>query len=102
MPHLSLGSGRRGITTKETQHSVKPGGHIIISTFGPEGPPQNAMGSTLFAMTPNYCTTSLAPASVWWRAPKNCTKHHLALPSSFCIATARSNKQSHQFAPNLI
>src|SRR6202165_2988342 len=46
-------------------------------------------------MTPNHCTTSLACASVWWRAPKNCIAHHLALPSSFCFATARSNEQNH-------
>src|SRR5579863_5281865 len=50
-------------------------------------------------MTPNHCTTSLACASVWWRAPKNCIEHHLALPSSFCFATARSNEQNHTEQP---
>src|SRR6266852_6223925 len=57
------------------------------------------MGSTVFAMTPNHCTTSLACASVWWRAPKNCTTHRSAPPSSFCIATARSNEQNHPERP---
>src|SRR5712692_1352044 len=50
-------------------------------------------------MTPNHCTTSLACASVWWRAPKNYIAHHLALPSSFCFATARSNEQNHTKHP---
>src|SRR5229473_4651370 len=50
-------------------------------------------------MTPNHCTTSLASASVWWRAPKNCTEHHSAIPSSFCFATARSNEQNHPERP---
>src|ERR1017187_9101954 len=45
-------------------------------------------------MTPNYCTSSLACASVWWRAPKNCIAHHSILPSSFCIATAKKNEQN--------
>src|ERR1039457_6471314 len=46
-------------------------------------------------MTPTRCTTSLACASGWRRAQKNCTAHHLAPPSSFCIATARSNEQNY-------
>src|SRR5260370_39701382 len=50
-------------------------------------------------MTQNRCTTSLACASVWWRAPKNCIAHHLALPSSFCFATARSNEQNDPERP---
>src|SRR5258708_31751328 len=54
----------------------------------------NAVGSTLLVMTPNHCTTSLGCVFVWWRAPKNCIAHHLALPSSFCFATARSNEQN--------
>src|SRR5258708_11150950 len=45
-------------------------------------------------MTPNHCTTSLGCVFVWWRAPKNCIAHHLALHSSFCFATARSNEQN--------
>src|SRR6266446_81397 len=50
-------------------------------------------------MTPNHCTTSLGCVFVWWRAPKNCIAHHLALPSSFCFATARSNEQNHTEQP---
>src|SRR5207245_2652714 len=56
-------------------------------------------GSTLFAMTPTHCMSSLAFASVWWRAPKNCIAHRLALPSSFCFATAGSNEQNHSEHP---
>jgi hypothetical protein len=32
--------------------AVNPGGHVIVSTFGPEGPTKCG-GSMLFAMTPN-------------------------------------------------
>src|SRR5258708_38179438 len=59
----------------------------------------NAVGSTLLVMTPNHCTTSLGCVFVWWRAPKNCIAHHLALPSSFCFATARSNEQNDPERP---
>src|SRR5260370_17767136 len=45
-------------------------------------------------MTVSVCKTSLGCVFVWWRAPKNCIAHHLALPSSFCFATARSNEQN--------
>src|SRR6267378_3210462 len=50
-------------------------------------------------MTPNHCTTSLACASVWWRAERNCIAHHLALTSSFSIATVRSNEQNYRQRP---
>src|ERR1700674_2202976 len=46
-------------------------------------------------MTPTHCTTSLGCASGWRRVQKNCTARHLVPPSSFCIATARSNEQDH-------
>ena len=43
-------------------------------------------------MTPNRFMASLAGISAWWRAPRNCTKHHLAPHSNSCIAIVGSTK----------
>jgi preprotein translocase subunit YajC len=45
-------------------------------------------------MIQNRFTTSLVGSSAWWRAPRNCTKHHLEPRSNSCTATAGSTKHT--------
>jgi 2-polyprenyl-3-methyl-5-hydroxy-6-metoxy-1,4-benzoquinol methylase len=36
--HFLTGSEHRAAYVRQVGHAVKPGGHVIVSTFGPEGP----------------------------------------------------------------
>jgi len=36
--HFLTASEHRAAYVRQVGHAVKPGGHVIISTFGPEGP----------------------------------------------------------------
>lgn len=36
--HFLTASGHRAAYIRQVAHAVKPGGHVIVSTFGPEGP----------------------------------------------------------------
>jgi SAM-dependent methyltransferase/Co/Zn/Cd efflux system component len=96
--HFLTASEQRAAYVRQVGHAVNPGGHVIVSTFGPEGPTKCG-GSMLFAMTPNLCMTSSACASAWWKAQRNYIAHHLAPPSNFYFATARSNEQNHPEHP---
>ncbi len=36
--HFLTAAGERAAYVRQVAHAVKPGGHVIVSTFGPEGP----------------------------------------------------------------
>ena len=71
--------------------AVRPGGHVIVSTFGPEGLPSAAV-SMSWATTKNRCTTvrrALPPESEFEGTASNSVR---APHSSFSIAIAASNE----------
>ena len=59
--HFLTAAEHRAAYVRQVARAVKLGGHVILSTFGPEGP-KNAADLRLCAMTPKHCTTSLARA----------------------------------------
>ena len=38
MFHFLTGADDRAAYVRQVAHAVKPGGHVIVATFGPEGP----------------------------------------------------------------
>lgn len=38
--HFMIESAQRAAYVRQVAHAVKPGGHVIVATFGPEGPTQ--------------------------------------------------------------
>jgi hypothetical protein len=69
---------------RQVAHTVKPGGHVIVSTFGPEGPTKCSGLDVI-----RYDAESLhGQFGVRFRLvenSKNCIARHLSLPSSFFL-----------------
>ena len=91
--HFLTRSEQRSAYVRQVALSVKPGGYVIISAFGPEGPTK-CSASMSCVTTPILYTMSLVHASAWSKALKNCTRHHSARHNSFCIATAELGKRN--------
>ena len=87
--HFLTVSEQRAAYVRQVANVVRPGGHVIVSTFGPGGPTK-CIGLDVVV----GCTNSSACHSVWWKVPKKYTKLRLGPRSSFSIATAVSNDWS--------
>jgi 2-polyprenyl-3-methyl-5-hydroxy-6-metoxy-1,4-benzoquinol methylase len=85
--HFLKDPGQRLAYVRQVASAVKQGGHVIVGTFGLEGP-DKCSGLEVIVTTPTHCTRSLAPASAWSRAPRNCTARRSELPSNFFTAIA--------------
>jgi SAM-dependent methyltransferase len=60
--HFLTGEEDRRAYVERVAYSMKRGGHVIVATFGPEGP-TNAAVSTSCVTTPSRCTLSLESTS---------------------------------------
>jgi SAM-dependent methyltransferase len=62
--HFLADANQRAAYIRQVANAVRPGGHIIVATFGPEGPTSAAV-LRLSAMALMLCTMNSAPASNW-------------------------------------
>jgi len=58
--HFLTAPEERVAYVRQVANAVKPGGHVIVVTFGTPRPHEMQRSWTLFAMTPSPCTGSLA------------------------------------------
>jgi SAM-dependent methyltransferase len=59
--HFLTDPSARSAYVRQVLHAVKPGGHVIVATFGPDR--RSAVGSMSFATTPPRFTISSASGS---------------------------------------
>jgi SAM-dependent methyltransferase len=75
--------------------AIKPGGHIIISTFGPDGPTK-CIGLDIVRYDADSLQKNLETTSTCEEVPPNCTKPHPEPPRSSSTATSLSHKSAHR------
>jgi 2-polyprenyl-3-methyl-5-hydroxy-6-metoxy-1,4-benzoquinol methylase len=77
--HFLMTRKQRVAYVRQVASAVKPGGHVIVATFGPEGPIR-CSGLDVSRYD--------AHSFDWWRARKNCTTRHPETLSNFSTVTA--------------
>ncbi len=84
--HFLTAKEHRAAYVRQVARSVKPGGHVMVSTFGPAGPTRcSGLDAVRYA---DSLHDELVHASAWWKARRNCIRHGLVPRSSSSITTA--------------
>ena len=95
--HFLTDPADRASYVRNVMSAVKPGGHIIISTFGPEGPTKSPVAASMWCVTTQSLSTmSSEDVSGLWKARRNCIRRRSGPPSSSFIVIARWNLNSFQ------
>jgi SAM-dependent methyltransferase len=90
--HFLTAMEQRVSYVSNVARSVKRGGHVIVSTFGPEAQRDAAVWK-LCATTRSRCTANLVSGSVWWKAARNCITPRLVPRNNSSIAILESSER---------
>ncbi len=89
--HFLTAIDQRVVYVHQVARAVKPGGHVLVSTFGPEGPTK-CSGLEVVRYDAESLPHSSAFAFACWIASRNCTIPRSARRSSFSIVSVASNE----------
>ena len=84
--HFLTSAGDRAAYVRQVAHAVRLGGHVIVGTFGLDGPEKCADWRS-FATTQETCMASSGQSSVYWTVSPRCTRRLGGRLSSSFIAS---------------
>jgi hypothetical protein len=87
----------RTVSTPASTRAVKPGGNVIVSTFGPEGP-SKCSGLGIVRYDADSLHQEFGVHFGCWIAAKRCTANRLEQSSSFFTVCAGLNESAESHA----
>src|SRR6266446_3681893 len=85
--HFLTAPEQRAAYVRQVTRSVKAGGHVIVSTFGPEGPTK-CSGLDVIRYNAESLHEEFGTRFSYLEVPRRCTRHPSGQRSSFYIVSA--------------